>query len=35
MQFAKWKKPKKFQAAMVAVEVPVWRARRIWVMMRS
>jgi len=35
MQLAKWKKPKKFQRAMIHAGVPVWRARRIWVAMRS
>jgi group II intron reverse transcriptase/maturase len=35
MQLAKWKKPKKFQRAMIAAGVPVWRARRVWVAMRS
>jgi retron-type reverse transcriptase len=35
MQLAKWKKPKKFQAAMIHAGIPVWRARRIWVAMRS
>ena len=28
MQLAKWKKPKKFQRAMITAGVPVWRARR-------
>jgi len=35
MQLAKWKKPKKFQRAMINAGVPVWRARRVWVAMRS
>jgi group II intron reverse transcriptase/maturase len=35
MQLAKWKKPKKFQRAMIHAGIPVWRARRIWVAMRS
>jgi RNA-directed DNA polymerase len=35
MQLAKWKKPKKFQRAMINAGVPVWKARRVWVAMRS
>jgi len=35
MQLAKWKKPKKFQRAMIQAGIPVWRARRVWVAMRS
>ena len=35
MQLAKWKKPKKFQRAMINAGVPVWQARRVWVAMRS
>lgn len=35
MQLAKWKKPKKFQRAMINAGIPVWRARRVWVAMRS
>ncbi len=35
MQLAKWKKPKKFQRVMIHACTPVWRARRIWVAMRS
>jgi RNA-directed DNA polymerase len=35
MQLAKWKKPKKFQRAMITAGVPAGRARRVWVAMRS
>jgi len=35
MQLAKWKKPGKFQRAMIAAGFPVWRARRTWVRMAA
>lgn len=35
MQLANWKKPKKFQRAMISAGIPVWRAGRVWVAMRS
>lgn len=35
MQLAKWKKPGKLQRVMIAAGVPVGRARRTWVAMRS
>ena len=35
MQLAKWKKPRKFQPAMIAAGVPAWRARRTWVKMKA
>ncbi len=35
MQLAKWKKPGKFQRAMIAAGFPAWRARRTWVRMAA
>jgi group II intron reverse transcriptase/maturase len=35
MQLAKWKKPTRFQKAMVAAGIPQYHARKIWVAMRS
>ena len=35
MQLAKWKKPKRFQRAMIQAGVPQQYAQRVWVAMRS
>ena len=35
MQLAKWKKPKRFQRAMINAGVPQYIAQRVWVAMRS
>ncbi len=35
MQLKKWKKPRKFQRAMIRAGFPAWQARRTWIQMRN